>query len=127
MRLRKGNLKLKPSKVKIFQREISFLGHRVSEEGIAMDPSKTSEIVQWKIPRNLKEVRQFLGLCSYYRRYVKNFSEVACPLNELMKKDEPFIWSDRRQEAFDLLKTKLTTGPILAMSQEEGECARHRR
>src|SRR5467141_429855 len=120
-RLRNANLKLKPSKVKLFQKEIHFLGHKVSEEGISMDPEKIDEVVNWAVPKNLHEVRQFLGLCSYYRRFVKDFSSFARPLHELTKKEEPFLWTQVRQDAFDSLKTHLTTGPVLAMSQEEGE------
>jgi len=120
-RLRDANLKLKLTKVKLFQREISFLGHKISAEGVAMDPEKISEIVNWSSPKNIHEVRQFLGLCSYYRRYVKDFSRHASPLHELTRKDEPFNWNDRRQQAFDHMKLCLTTAPILAMSKEEGQ------
>src|SRR5258708_14589160 len=86
-----------------------------------MDPEKIKEIVEWKPPRNVHEVRQFLGLCSYYRRFVKDFSAIAAPLHELTKKDEAFVWTPKRQGAFETLKEHLVTGPILAMSQDEGE------
>ena len=86
-----------------------------------MDPEKTKVIVDWPAPKNLHEVRQFLGLCSYYRKFVKNFSSLASPLHELMKKEEPFNWTPRRQYAFEQLKQNLTNGPILAMSQGGGE------
>src|SRR6266581_2954981 len=86
-----------------------------------MEPAKVSEITQWPAPRNIHEVRQFLGLCSYYRRYVKDFSKFAAPLHELTKKDEPYAWTSDRQEAFDTLKQRLTTGPILAMATADGE------
>ncbi len=119
-RLRKANLKLKPSKVKLFQREITFLGHVVSGEGISMDPEKIKEVVDWKTPRNAHEVRQFLGLCSYYRKFVKSFSLIAAPLTELTRKEEPYVWTPERQRAFETLKSHLVSGPILAMSQEEG-------
>ena len=119
-RLRKANLKLKPTKVKLFQEEITFLGHIVSARGIAMDPSKVQEILEWKQPRNVHEVRQFLGLASYYRKFVKNFSLYAAPLHELTKKDETFVWTNVRNDAFNTLKNNLMTGPILAMSREEG-------
>ena len=120
-RLRKANLKLKPSKVKLFQTEITFLGHIVSREGIAMDPEKIKEVVEWQPPHNVHEVRQFLGLCSYYRKFVKNFSLLAAPLHELTRKEEAFVWTDDRQEAFERLKNNLVTGSILAMSTENGE------
>src|SRR6266496_5634855 len=118
-RLRKANLKLKPSKVKIFQREITFLGHMVSGDGISMDLEKVKEVVEWKVPTNVHEVRQYLGLCSYYRKFVKNFSLYAAPLQELTRKEEPYVWTPERQKAFETLKGHLVTGPILAMSREE--------
>jgi len=120
-RLRKANLKLKPSTVRLFQREISFLGHRVSEEGIAMEPLKIAEITDWPAPRSVKQVRQFLGLCSYYRKYVKDFSMYVAPLHELTKKEEPYVWTETRENAFQTLKQHLVTGPILAMSRDTGE------
>src|SRR5258708_30221449 len=120
-RLRTANLKLKPTKVKLFQREIQFLGHKISGEGVAMDPEKISEVVNWSPPRNIHEVRQFLRLCTYYRRYVKDFSSHASPLHELTRKDEPFDWNARRQQAFEHMKHCLTTAPVLAMSQDEGQ------
>jgi len=89
-RLRQANLKLKPSKVKLFQTEITFLGHKISKAGIAMDTDKVAEVVNWPVPQNLHEVRQFLGLCGYYRRYVRDYSKHAAPLHELTRKLEPF-------------------------------------
>jgi len=74
IRLRGANHKLKPMKVKLFQREIQFLGHRISGEGVAMEPDKISEIVLWHRPKNVHEVRQFLGLCGYDHRYVRNYA-----------------------------------------------------
>jgi len=73
IRLRGANVKLKLTKVKLFQREIQFLGHRISEEGVAMDPDKISKIVLWHQPKNVHEVGMFLGLCGYYRSYMRNF------------------------------------------------------
>jgi len=72
IRFRGANLKLKPTKVRLFQREIQFLGHHISGEGVAMDPDKIYEIVSWHRSKNVHEVRQFLGLCGYYHRYVRN-------------------------------------------------------
>jgi len=72
IRLRGANLKLKPTKVKLFQREIQFLGHRISGDGVAMDPAKISEIISWHRPKNVHDVRQVLGLCGYYRRFVND-------------------------------------------------------
>ena len=121
VRLRKANLKLKPSKVKLFQKEITFLGHKISAQGVAMDESKIAEIVNWPAPRNLLQVKQFLGMAGYYRRYVKDYAKHSSPLNELNRKEEPFVWTDKRQSAFNYLKNCLVTAPILAMSRDEGK------
>src|SRR3989442_13477046 len=85
-----------------------------------MDNDKISKIVDWPTPKNVHETRQFIGLCSYYRRYVKDFANHASPLHELTKHKHPFRWTDRQQHAFEFLKLRLTTAPILALSQDEG-------
>jgi transposase InsO family protein len=119
-RLRTANLKLKPSKCYFMKHEIEFLGHVVSAEGVSTDPAKVADVVNWKVPTCVGEVRSFVGLCSYYRRYVRNFAEVAAPLHRLTGKKVPFEWSEKCQTAFDTLKTLLTTAPILAMPNDEG-------
>ncbi len=86
-RIRKANLKLQPGKCHLFQTEVEFLGHIVSKDGIKPNHCNISKIQQWKRPTNVTEVRQFLGLCSYYRRFVKNFSAIAKPLTDLTKKE----------------------------------------
>ena len=119
-RLLAANLKLKPSKVRLFQWEIKFLGHCVSGDGIAVDDSKTADILKWPVPQNVHEIRQFLGLCGYYRRYVQDYAKHAAPLTELTKNDVVYEWNEQRQGAFNFLKQALTNAPILAMSQDEG-------
>src|SRR6266516_1960770 len=119
-RLRWANLKLKPSKVKLFQREITFLGHKISAAGIAMDDSKIQEILDWHIPRNVKDTRMFLGTVGYFRKYIKNFSGHAAPLHNLTKKDTPFVWTPEHQKSFNFLKTSLLTAPILGMCRDKG-------
>jgi len=111
IRLRGANLKLTPTNVKLFQREIQFLSHRISGEGVAMDPDKISEIVWWHRPKTVHEVRQFLGLCGYYRRYVPNYSQVATPLHEMNKLAESFIWTEERDAVYETLKTHLVRLP----------------
>ena len=96
------NLKLKPSKCKLFQTEVLFLGHRLSADGLTTDPEKTRTIQEWPTPKNLKEVRSFLGLCSYYRRFVQGFSEIASPLHELTKKKHRFGWTPECEDSFRL-------------------------
>src|SRR5215469_4142133 len=120
-RLRKANLKLKPSKCSLLQTEVSFLGHRISADGITTDPAKIESIVNWPVPTSISEVRSFVGLCSYYRRFVKDFSEIAAPLHDLTKKHAKFVWTADCQNAFEVLKEHLTTAPILTMPVDEGE------
>ena len=91
-----------------------ILGHRVTEEGLLPDPSLLAAIREISPPKNATEVRSFLGLSGYYRRYVKNFAAIAGPLHALTRKDAVFHWSPDCQDAFDRLKTLLTTSPITA-------------
>ena len=76
------------------------MGHILSHNGIFMDPSKVKDVVEWVTPTTVKEVRGFLGLAGYYRRFVPDFSKIAKPLTELTKKDEPYVWMEEREEAF---------------------------
>ena len=87
-RLRSANLKLKPSKCKLFQLKVKFLGSVVSAKGIEPDPEKLKVISDWPVPENLTELRAFVGLASYYRRHVEGFSDIAKPLSELTKKNQ---------------------------------------
>ena len=91
----------------------------MSSEGVAVDPSKISEVTEWPVPGKLREVRAFLGLCSYYRKFVKDFSSLAAPLFALTKKGHAFVWTEECQEAFDRLKTLLTTAPILTLPKDD--------
>jgi len=100
-RLREANLKLKPSKCHILQRQVNFLGFTVSREGVDTDPTKIEAITQWPVPQNLRQSRAFVGLCQYYRRFVPGVSEVAAPLYALTKKNVRFHWSSECQNAFD--------------------------
>jgi len=112
-RLRKANLKLKPSKCKIAQPRTINLGHEVSKDGIRPDPENIAKVVNWPVPRKEKDVRSFLGLASFYRRYVQNFAQIATPLNRLLEKDSPFVWTEACQSSFEELKQRLTSPPIL--------------
>ena len=98
----------------IFQKQALFLGNIVSEKGVATDPEKLSAVNDWPVPRNAKQVKSFLGLCSYYRRYVKDFAKIAGPLHKISNKGARFGWNDECQEAFDQLKKALTGSSILA-------------
>jgi len=119
-RLRAANLKLKPSKCFLCQRNVEFLGHVVSEKGLGMQPSKIEAINEWKACRDVSEVRVFMGLSGYYRRFIKDFSVIAAPLYNLTRKDGEFKWTRECQEAFDELKRRLVSEPILALPSGEG-------
>ena len=118
-RLREAHLKLKPKKCHLFQTEVLYLGHVVSAEGVKTDPSKIEAVKSWPRPTNQTEVRSFLGLASYYRKFIVKFSEVAKPLTDLTKKDKPFVWTPECENAFITMKGMLTTSPILAYPQRD--------
>ncbi|RXN37980.1 Retrovirus-related Pol poly from transposon [Labeo rohita] len=120
-RLRQANLKLKPAKCCLFRRQVVYLGHIVSEHGIATDPEKVQKIREWPEPMSVNEVRQFVGLASYYRRFVKDFATVAKPLHNLLRKHARFHWMPESQQAFDKLKELLTTAPILGYPMDSGD------
>ena len=88
--------------------------------GIGADPAKCQHVRDWPGPRDLHEVRSFVGLCSYYRRHIQGFTELAAPLYELATKGTDFEWTERRNEAFGQLKNALTSAPLLGFSREEG-------
>jgi len=120
-RLSRAGLKVKLEKCRFFQRSVRFLGHVISHEGIGTDPEKTRAVVEWPTPTSATEVRSFLGLASYYRRFVKDFAKLASQLHELTRKDIRFQWSPEAQQAFDALKVVLTSPPVLAMPNDIGE------
>lgn len=120
-RLREANLKLKPSKCQILQRQVKFLGFTVGRNGVSTDPDKVEAIRSWPTPQNLRQSRAFVGLCQYYRRFVPNFSEISAPLHALTKKGARFHWSHECQNAFDQLKSALTDAPVLALPSDQGE------
>ncbi|KAK1595928.1 hypothetical protein QYE76_007778 [Lolium multiflorum] len=97
------------------QNKLVFLGFVVSANGIEVDSSKVEAIHNWPTPTNVGQVRSFHGLAGFYRRFVKDFSTIACPLNELTKKNVPFVWGNAQQKAFDELKKRLTEAPLLAL------------
>ena len=120
-RFREARLKLKPSKCKLFQRQIRFLGHIVSVDGVSPDSEKVDAVRNWPVPRNLYEVRAFVALASYYRRHIKGFADLARPLHELTQKGRPFLWTEKQQLAFEQLKDCLTNAPVLSSPTDEGK------
>ena len=111
--LRKEQLYAKLSKCEFWLNEVSFLGHIVSKERIRVDPKKIEVVVEWKPPRNVTEVRSFLGLTDYYRRFVKGFSMIAAPMKKLLQKNVKFEWGEECKRSFDKLKAFLTEAPVL--------------
>ncbi|XP_015165106.1 uncharacterized mitochondrial protein AtMg00860-like [Solanum tuberosum] len=103
----------------IFSR--TFLGHVVSTEDVKVDPSKIQAVVEWRPPKSPTEIRCFLGIAGYYRRFVKGFSIIASPLTKLLQKEVKFIWDDKCQESFETLKSLLTQAPILTLPIEGKE------
>ena len=95
-------------------KEVQFLGHIISDKGISVDPSKIQDVLNWKAPTSILEIRSFLGLAGYYRRFVPDFSKIARPMTELLKKGVRFNWDDKCEQAFQTLKKFLTSAPILA-------------
>jgi transposase InsO family protein len=120
-RLRYANLKIKPSKCQLLKRSVDFLGYVISSKGIQTDFKKIEAIRDWPEPKSLKEVRSFVGLCGYYRRFVRGFSEIAAPLHALTKKNVKFVWTSSCQQAFNTLKNCLISAPVLAMPNDEGQ------
>jgi len=112
-RLRENNLKLQPDKCEFLRKETIYLGHIISENGISPDPSKLTAIKEFPMPRKVKDIQSFIGLAGYYRKFIADFSKIAKPLTKLTKKSEKFEWTAEQQNAFETLKEKLMTAPVL--------------
>ena len=121
--LREKKLFAKLSKCEFCLKEVSFLGHIVSAEGIRVDLGKIEAIVSWKPPRNVPEVRSFLGLASYYLRFVKGFSVIASSLTKLLRKGVKFVWDEKCQSSFDQFKKILVEAPVLTQPTSGREYA----
>jgi hypothetical protein len=93
---------------------VPFLGHVISPKGIDVDPGNVRDVLDWKPPMSVTQVRGFLGLADYYRRFIPNFSKISKPIIELLKKGNKYVWSKDFDEAFKTLKKLLTTSPMLA-------------
>jgi hypothetical protein len=113
-RLRDHRLYAKLSKCEFWLREIKFLGHTISQDGISVDPKKLQEVMDWKPPTTVRQIQSFLGLAEYYRRFIPDFSRIAKPMTELLKKGVKYEWSQKCEDAFHTLRQHLTTSPVLA-------------
>ena len=118
-RLREHKLYAKFSKCEFWLKKVPFLGHVLSDEGISVDPSKVQEVMDWKAQTSVHEVRSFLGLAGYYRRFIPDFSKVAKPMTRLLQKDVKFVWNPECETAFCTLRTLLTSAPVLAQPDIE--------
>ena len=112
-RLRAQKLYAKRSKCEFFRKEVEFLGHRIGANGLSVSQDKIDAVKQWKPPRNVTELRSFLGLAGFYRRFVEKYSHIALPLTELTKGENTWKWGPEQQTAFDTLKEKLCNAPVL--------------
>ncbi|XP_057744777.1 uncharacterized mitochondrial protein AtMg00860-like [Arachis stenosperma] len=115
--LRDRKLYAKLSKCEFWKSEVKFLGHVVSKQGITMDPAKMEAVMNWERPTSVTEIRSFLGLAGYYRRFIKGFSQLALPITKLTRKDTLFIWTPECEESFQALKHRLTTAPVLVLPE----------
>jgi hypothetical protein len=113
-RLRDHHLYAKLSKCDSWLREIKFLGHTISQDGISVDPEKVQEVMDWKPPTTVRQIRSFLGLARYYRQFIPDFSRIAKPMTKLLKKGVKFEWSQKCEDAFHALRHHVTTAPVLA-------------
>ncbi|GAU10637.1 hypothetical protein TSUD_418350, partial [Trifolium subterraneum] len=113
--LREKQLYAKFSKCEFWLSEVKFLGHVISQGGVSVDPSKVEAVLNWERPRTVSEIRSFLGLVGYYRRFILGFSEIALPLTRLTRKGAAFDWDELCENSFNLLKQKLTSAPVLVI------------
>jgi len=110
---------IKLSKCAFAQQQIAYLGHVICNKGVSTDPAKVEAVKSWPVPTNCKELRGFLGLAGYYRKFVKHFGMIAKPLTELLKKGVPFVWTQDHSVAFYTLKQSLCSAPVLALPNFE--------
>jgi hypothetical protein len=114
-RLRVHELYAKFSKCEFWLQEVAFLGHIITAEGVKVDPEKVRAVSDWKPPNNVTEIRSFLGLAGYYRRFIEGFSKIAKPMITLTQKGKEFDWTEACEKSFQELKTRLTTTPVLTL------------
>ena len=119
-RMRNANLKLKGNKCLLFAPEVKYLGHIISAKGVSTDPAKVAAVSQWHAPKTIRQVRSFLGMINYYSRFIKNLAELAGPLNVLLHKNTKFVWNNIQQQAFEKLKERLISAPIMSYPMKKG-------
>ena len=117
-KLREHQLYAKFSKCEFWLKEVGFIRHVISGEGIAVDPTKVDTVTKWEAPTTVGEIRSFLGLAGYYRRFIEFFSKIAKPMTELLKKDTKFKWTKECEASFQELKNRLVTSPVLILPDQ---------
>src|ERR1044072_69397 len=115
--LQAKSLYANPSKCEFWMEEVKFLGHVISKGGIAVDPVKVDTVLAWERPKIVTKIRSFVGVAGYYRRFIEGFARIVSPLTQLTRKDQPFVWTDKCERSFQLLKEKLTTAPELILPE----------
>ena len=120
-RIQQAYLKLHPGKCFLIQSEVDFLGFKISGRGIEPQEEKVMAVKEWLTPTTLTQARGFVALASYYRRLIPSFSELARPLVDLTKKNTTFEWKEPQEQAFQMLKNKLATAPVVSIPREVGE------
>ena len=120
-RLKQAKLKLKPKKCKLLQTKVKYLGHVVSKEGVETDPDKVKAVKEWPRPSCVKDVRSFIGFCSYYRRFIPNFAVEAKPLIRLTEKKVHFSWDDEHEKAWLKLRELMSEAPVLAYPDKDAK------
>ena len=119
--LKENQLYAKFSKCEFYKDKIQYLGHIISEKGLAVDPEKIKAIKEWPVPTDVSAVRSFMGIAGYYRRFVERFSAIANPITSLQKKGVKFVWTEKCQNSFEQLKQKLISAPILKIVDPDKE------
>ena len=114
-KLREHQLYAKFSKCEFWLKEVSFLGHIISNGGVAVDPKKVRDVLSWKPPKDVSEIRSFLGMAGYYRRFIEGFSKLAKPMTALLEKNAKFVWTKQCQDSFEELKKRLTSALVLIL------------
>ncbi|XP_020272529.1 uncharacterized protein LOC109847709 [Asparagus officinalis] len=118
--LRQHQLFAKYSKCQFWLDRIAFLGHMVSGDGISVDLEKVSVVKDWHIPKSVSDIKSFLGLAGYYRRFIRDFLKISEPMTRLTRKDIKFIWPDACEQVFEELKSRLITTPVLTIPDKSG-------
>jgi hypothetical protein len=118
-KLRENQLYAKLNKCDFWLKEVSFFGHIISKGGISVDPSKVKDVLSWNTLQNVSDIRSFLGLAGYYRRFINGFSKISKPMTELLVKGNTFEWTPRQETSFQELKKRLTMAPVLTMPHME--------